>query len=66
TTHPPNMLPTFRHAGTYQPIYLQLYLRELSRWGFPIPEDSRPAEYHRYLGDFLEFGKGEILIRTAA
>lgn len=63
---PPTMLPTFRHACTYQPVYLQIYLRELARWGFPVPEDCFEAKYHRYMGDFLEYGKGEILLREAA
>lgn len=66
TSPPPDMLPTFQHACTFRPTYLQVYLRELSRWGFPVPDDCRNAKYHRYLGDFLEFGKGEILIRAAA
>ncbi len=60
---PPDMLPTFRHACTYRPVYLQLYLRALKRWGFPVPDACFTARYHRYLGDFLEYGKGEILIR---
>jgi formylmethanofuran dehydrogenase subunit C len=60
---PPEMLPTFRLACTYQPVYLQLYFGELARWGFRVPQECRRARYHRYLGDFLEYGKGEILIR---
>ncbi len=59
---PPDMLPTFRHACTFQPVFLQIFLRELARQGFPVPEDCFQAKYHRYLGDFLELGKGEILI----
>lgn len=62
---PPDLLPTFRHACTYRPGYLQIYLRELSRRGFSVPQDCREASFHRYLGDFLEYGKGEILIRAA-
>lgn len=60
---PPDMLPTFRHASTYQPVFLQLYLRQLAKWDFPVPEECFQANYHRYLGDFLELGKGEILVR---
>ena len=61
-TNPPDMLPTFRHACTFQPVFLQIYLRELARQGFPVPTACFQAKYHRYLGDFLELGKGEILI----
>jgi formylmethanofuran dehydrogenase subunit C len=64
STSIPDMLPTFRHACVYRPVYLQLYLRQLARWGFPVPADCFQASYHRYLGDFLEMGKGEILVRN--
>ncbi len=60
---PPDMLPTFRQAATYQPVYLRIYLKELSRDGFPVPKECDTARYSRYLGDFLELGKGEIFIR---
>lgn len=66
TSHPPDMLPTFRHACTYRPVYLQIYFKELASRGFPVPADCGQAKYHRYLGDFLEFGKGEILVRASA
>ena len=59
----PELLPTFRHASTYQPVFLQIYLRQLAKWSFPVPEECNRASYHRYLGDFLELGKGEILVR---
>lgn len=60
---PPDMLPTFRLACVYQPVYMQLYLRELSQRGFPVPPECFRSQYRRYLGDFLELGKGEILVR---
>ena len=63
---PPAMLPTFRHACTYRPTFLQIYFKELASRGFPVADECRRARYHRYLGDFLEFGKGEILIRETA
>jgi hypothetical protein len=63
---PLEMLPTFRWACVYQPVYLQVYFRELSRKGFPVTEECFRSEYHRYLGDFLETGKGEILFRDGA
>ncbi len=66
TISTPDMLPTFRQACTYRPVYLQIYLRELAKAGFPVPPECFQASYRRYLGDFLEMGKGEILIRAAA
>ena len=64
--NPPDMLPTFRHACTFRPVFLRIYLRELARQGFPVPEACFGAKYHRFLGDFLELGKGEILIPGGA
>lgn len=61
----PEMLPTFQSAGDVQPLFLSLYLRHLSAAGFPVPAEARHAVYRRYCGDFLEYGKGEILLRLA-
>jgi formylmethanofuran dehydrogenase subunit C len=66
TAKHPDMLPTFRAAGAFQPTFLKFYLLELARLGFDVPEDCFEAEYRRYCGDFLEMGKGEILLRKAA
>lgn len=62
----PDMLPTFRAAGLYHPTFLKFYLHELRRGGFAVPDDCFDAAYRRYSGDFLETGKGEILVREAA
>ncbi len=61
---PPAMLPTFKFACTCQPVFLRFYLLELRKHGFDVPSHLLEAEYHRYCGDFLEYGKGEILIRA--
>jgi formylmethanofuran dehydrogenase subunit C len=63
---PPPLLPTFRYACTYRPEFLSFYLRHLLQQGFPVPGECLTAAYRRYNGDFLELGKGEILVRTAA
>lgn len=63
---PPRMLPTFRLAGPVTPLFLRLYLKRLESAGFPVPEDLRSVSYLRYCGDFLELGKGEILVRQSA
>jgi hypothetical protein len=58
-------LPTFEFATRYRPTFLRLYLRHLTARGFPLPQGCWEAEYHRYCGDFLESGKGEVLLRAA-
>lgn len=60
------LLPTFRYASTYRPTFLTLYLRHLADSGFAVPDGAAGSEYLRYCGDFLELGKGEILVRDAA
>lgn len=56
----PTLLPTFRRDCEYRPVFLQLYLKQLHRWGFP---QSRPWSgiCTRYSGDLVSLGKGEIL-----
>jgi formylmethanofuran dehydrogenase subunit C len=61
----PTMLPTFKYSCTYYPEFLRVYLLHLARNGFPVPEECLAAVYRRYNGDFLELGKGEILVRAA-
>lgn len=61
---PPAMLPTFRSAGRFRPVFLQIYLRQLKQLGFPVPEDCFTINCERHCGDFLEYGKGEILVRA--
>jgi formylmethanofuran dehydrogenase subunit C len=65
TAAPPPMLPTFRLACTFRPVFLRFYLVRLREMGFAVAEECFTAHYHRYCGDFLELGKGEILIRKA-
>ena len=58
-------LPTFELASRYRPTFLRLYLRRLTACRFPLPQGCWDAEYQRYCGDFLESGKGELLLRAA-
>jgi formylmethanofuran dehydrogenase subunit C len=62
---PPKMLPTFKFAGVSQPVFLRFYLLRLRELGFFMADECFQADYHRYCGDFLELGKGEILIRAS-
>lgn len=57
----PELLPTFRYSGTYEPTILRVLLGHLSDRGWSIPDGALEASYRRYHGDFLELGKGEIL-----
>ena len=61
----PPMLPTFKSAGLSRPVYLQIYLRHLRKQGFAVPDECFSTAYERHCGDFLEYGKGEILVRAS-
>lgn len=56
------LLPTFHYACTYQPVFLQTYLRRLQAMGLPITQEQIHADYRRFTGDVNTIGKGEILI----
>lgn len=61
----PDILPTFRDAGLQRPTFLRFYLLELRRLGFAVADELLESDYRRYDGDFLELGRGEILMRAA-
>ncbi len=66
-THtPPKLLPTFKPVGVSRPVFLRFYLLRLREIGFFVPEECFHVDYQRYCGDFLELGKGEILIRASS
>jgi formylmethanofuran dehydrogenase subunit C len=56
------LLPTFAYAATYDPSFLPLLVRYLSRFRIALPE----GPYRRYTGDAAVPGKGEILVWSAA
>lgn len=58
----PQLLPTFRHVCRYQPVFLQLSLRHLRSTGYPVADEYFSGSYHRYGGDLVSLGKGEILV----
>ncbi len=60
----PTLLPTFRHDCDYHPVFLQLYFRQLRRWGFEVPEHLDERMWRRYSGDLVALGKGEVLCIT--
>lgn len=61
----PPLLPTFRPSGQWIPEFLQPLLHELAAEGFPVPASALGATFRRCVGDFLELGKGEILLRSS-
>lgn len=65
TETPPQLPPTFRRAGRYQPTFLRLLARHLAQFDFPFSLDFAAAEYETYVGDLLTVGKGEVLVRVA-
>lgn len=61
-TAAPTLLPTFRRASTYQPVFLRMALVELARLGLDWPRDLLQRRVTLYHGDFLALGRGEILV----
>ncbi|HJT76178.1 MAG TPA: formylmethanofuran dehydrogenase subunit C [Gemmataceae bacterium] len=59
---PLRLLPTFAEACSYDPVFLRLYARHLSRLGFEVPVAGPAGSYRRYTGDSAVPGKGEILV----
>ena len=55
------LLPTFRADCVYRPAFLRLYLLQLRKWGFSVPDQYLGGTYRRYSGDLVALGKGEIL-----
>lgn len=55
------LLPTFRYDCAYRPVFMNIYLRQLRDWGFPGIERYLHGTFHRYSGDLVALGKGEIL-----
>jgi formylmethanofuran dehydrogenase subunit C len=60
----PPLLPTYRRACCYRPELLHLIYRELRRHEFHVPDELFTCQYDLYNGDFLEGGRGEILLRA--
>ncbi|HTU20615.1 MAG TPA: formylmethanofuran dehydrogenase subunit C [Gemmataceae bacterium] len=58
----PPLLPTFRPACDYRPVFLSLYLRQLRAWGFAVDERFQGGRWRRWTGDQVPLGKGEILL----
>lgn len=60
----PPLLPTYRRACRYRPEILPLMFRQLRRHDFVVPDELFTSLYDVYNGDFIEGGRGEILVRA--
>lgn len=56
------ILPTFRYSCEYQPPYWHMLLQQLKRLGLSFSREVDQRPIHRYCGDLLALGLGELLI----
>ncbi len=59
---PIQLMPTFRYSSTFNPTFMNVYAKQLSRYGIAIPYRPSEGAYARYCGDHAVPGKGEILV----
>jgi len=57
------LLPTFRAAGRFRPLFLRLLFRELGRLGFQVDQSLLETDLSLYHGDLVALGKGEVWMR---
>ncbi len=60
---PTRLLPTFRHAGRFRPLFLRLFLRSLTEMGLAVDRGLYESELSLAHGDLLALGKGEIWMK---
>ena len=60
---PARLLPTFRPAAAFRPLFLRLIFRELALLGFPIDQGLLDGDLSLYHGDLVTLGKGEVWMR---
>jgi len=60
----PRLLPTFRSAGTCEPLFVRVYLRALAQAGFATPPECMNATCELFHGDLVTTGRGEILLMS--
>lgn len=64
---PLQLMPTFDYAWSGNPVFFNLYAKQLARFDLALPFDPAEGRYDRYRGDASIPGKGEIFIwRPAA
>jgi len=60
------LLPTFRHAGTFQPQIMRVMLRHALDNGLKIDESLLDETFDLFHGDLVALGRGEVFIRHRA
>jgi formylmethanofuran dehydrogenase subunit C len=63
-TEAPELLPTFRAAGRFRPLFLRLLFRELRNTGFLADCGLLEGELTLAHGDLVALGKGEIWMKV--
>lgn len=59
----PELLSSFKFSGEFRPLFIDLYVSYFERnFNLKLPERMKGAYFKRFMGDFLQLGKGEILI----
>ncbi len=61
--HQPELLPSFLYSGEFKPYFISVYFRYFEDvFSFELSSVFGKGYFRRYMGDFLSFGKGEILV----
>jgi formylmethanofuran dehydrogenase subunit C len=61
---PTTLLPTFRRAGRFRPLFLRLLFNDLARLGFQAERGLLDTELVLYRGDLVALGMGEVWMRA--
>ncbi len=61
---PTKLLPTFRAAGRFRPLFLRILFRELAHLGFPVDQGLLATDLLLSHGDLVSLGHGEVWMRT--
>ena len=64
--NPPQLLPSFRYASTFQPASVRLILKVLKDKGVCVDDGLLNAQFDLFHGDLVSIGRGEILFRHEA
>jgi formylmethanofuran dehydrogenase subunit C len=59
----PTILPSFRRASKFDPLFLQMAFKQLRGYEFGVSEELTAAQFELFHGDFIEGGRGEIILR---
>ena len=56
------LLPTYRFELAFQPVFINIFINRLRKWGLAVDSKMWAGLFRRYTGDINSLGKGEILI----